>query len=144
MKTKPGQLAWGLLKEIRPRQWIKNLAIFAGLIFSGQLDNPQAIVTSTEAFFLFSFATSAVYLLNDIFDIERDRLHPFKSKRPIAAGMIPVWLALVIALGLISATIPLSYQISPAFFLAILGYLLLQLLYSAYIKSVILLDVMAI
>lgn len=135
---------WGLIKAVRPRQWIKNFAIFTGLIFSGQLDNPQSIILAFAAFFLFSGATSATYLLNDVFDVERDRLHPFKSKRPVAAGIIPVPVAVVLALLLIAMVLPLSYKLSPPFFLAVLLYLCLQLLYSSYIKQVILLDVMAI
>lgn len=136
--------AWSLFKAVRPRQWIKNFAIFAAVIFSGQLDNPVALSLAFQAFLVFCGATSSIYLLNDVFDIERDRLHPFKSKRPIAAGIIPIWLAVSLAIVLIILVLPLSYQITPALFLAILSYLLLQLFYSSYLKTTILLDVMAI
>lgn len=135
---------WALAREVRPRQWIKNFALFAGLIFSGQLNNSQAFVTVLYAWFIFSMATSATYLLNDIFDVERDRLHPFKKNRPIAAGLIPIKAALGIALGLIAFALVTSYFLTPSFFLAILGYLILQMFYSSYLKSTILLDVMAI
>ncbi len=135
---------WGLVKAVRPRQWIKNLVIFAALIFAGQLDNPSAVSLVFQAFIVFCATTSAVYLINDIFDIERDRLHPFKSRRPIAAGIIPVSSALAIALGIIVLILPISYTISPALFLAVLAYLFLQLFYSSYLKTTILLDVMAI
>lgn len=135
---------WALIRETRPRQWIKNFAIFAGLIFSGQLDNAQSVITLFYAFWLFNATTSATYILNDVFDIERDRLHPFKKKRPIAAGLIPISTTLIIALLTISTVLPLSYYLSPSFFIAIVIYLILQLFYSAYIKSIILLDVMAI
>ena len=135
---------YSLLKAVRPRQWIKNFAIFAGLIFSGLLDNPYSVMSATAGFFLFCSATSATYLLNDIFDIERDRLHPFKKNRPIASGAIPVNVALIIALLLIVITFPLSYKLSPSFFLAVVAYIILQVFYSAYIKQIILLDVMAI
>ncbi len=144
MLSSPIKFFWALLKEVRPRQWIKNFALFAGLIFSGQLDSPTALNSVISAFILFCGATSATYLLNDVFDVERDRLHPFKSKRPIAAGLIGVKTALTLALLLICFIIPFSYALSPAFFIGILLYLLLQLFYSTYIKSVILLDVMAI
>lgn len=135
---------WELLREVRPRQWIKNFALFAGLIFSGQLDNPLAVITLIKAFFIFCGVTSSIYLINDIFDIERDRVHPFKRKRPIASGSIPVPVALSIALLLIVTLLPISYYLSPSFFLTIVAYFVLQLLYSSYIKSMILLDVMAI
>lgn len=137
-------ILWAIFRAVRPRQWIKNFALFAGLIFSGQLDNLNSVWLSIEAFFIFSIATSSIYLLNDVFDIDRDRQHPFKSKRPIAAGLIPIWVALTLALVLITLVLPISYNLSPALFLAILGYLLLQLLYSAYLKNIILIDVMAI
>src|SRR5579872_5760668 len=92
IETTPGlSLAWALFRALRPRQWIKNFALFAGLVFAGMLDNPIAITKAEQAFIIFCAASSATYLLNDVFDIERDRLHPFKSKRPIAAGLIPIW-----------------------------------------------------
>jgi 4-hydroxybenzoate polyprenyltransferase len=138
------QFGWGLVKAVRPRQWIKNLVIFAALLFANQLDNPLAVLLVFQTFLIFCLTTSAVYLLNDVFDIERDKLHPFKSKRPIASGIVPEKSAVAIALGLIVLVLPLSYSISPALFLAILGYLFLQLLYSSYLKTTILLDVMAI
>lgn len=133
-----------LAHAIRVRQWIKNFSLFAGLIFAGQLSNPSLVLITTKAFFIFCAASSATYLLNDVFDIERDRLHPFKSKRPVAAGIIPVPIALILALVIIIIVLPLAYFLSPAFFLAVLTYLILQLLYSAYLKSIILLDVMTI
>lgn len=138
------KLVWAVLKALRPRQWIKNLALFAGLVFSGKLDNPAAFLTVTFAFAIFSGIASAIYLLNDVFDIERDKLHPLKSQRPIAAGIVPVKLAVGLAFLLIFTMLPLSYQVSPVLFYAVLAYLILQLFYSAYLKSVILLDVMVI
>lgn len=137
-------LFWAFIRAIRPRQWIKNFALFTGLVFSGQLDQPSTISIVIQAFLLFSAATSATYLLNDIFDIDRDRLHPFKKGRPIAAGLIPVPIAVMVALLLIIFVLPMSYRLSTPFFLAILLYLLLQLLYSSFLKSIILLDVMVI
>ena len=135
---------WGLIKATRPRQWVKNLSLFAGLIFSRQLDNSDALFTIIKCFIVFSGLTSAVYLLNDVFDIERDRLHPFKRNRPIASGLISVNFAITFSLVLIFFLLPLSFKISPAFFLACVAYLTLQILYSAYLKSLILIDVMAI
>lgn len=138
------QLIWGLIKAVRPRQWIKNFALFAGLIFSGQLENPVARTTAVEAFIIFCGLSSATYLINDVFDIERDKQHPFKSKRPIASGIVPPTLAIVIALVLIAVLLELAYIITPALFYAGLAYLLLQVVYSSYLKSVILLDVIVI
>src|SRR3989344_3928036 len=133
---------WGLIKTGRPRQWIKNFALFAGLIFSGQLDSPNSFFIVTQAFIIFCGLSSATYYINDVFDIERDKQHPFKKRRPIASGLIPPGVAIAIAIILITILLPLSYNLNPSFFYAALGYLVLQLLYSAYFKSIILLDVM--
>ncbi len=138
------QFIWGIIKEVRPRQWIKNFALFAGLIYSRQLDNPVALVLVVKAFVIFSGLTSAIYLLNDVFDIEKDRQHPFKRKRPIASGIIPVWFAILLSFGLIGLMLPAAYLLSPSFFFTCVSYLVLQLFYSSYIKNIILLDVMAI
>ncbi len=138
------KLFWGLLKASRPRQWIKNFSIFAALIFSGMLIDKTSQIKSLEAFLLFCGFSSATYLLNDVFDIERDKLHPFKAKRPIASGIVPAPLAVVIALFIIVGLLPLAYNLSVAFFLTSVAYLVMQLFYSAYLKQVILLDVMII
>ena len=135
---------WGLIKATRPRQWIKNFAVFAALIFSGTfLDHTNQLKT-LYAFLLFCVFSSATYLLNDVFDINRDKLHPFKKKRPIASGLIPTPLAVALSLGAIVVFLPLSYKLSPSFFFAALAYLLLQLFYSSYLKRIILLDILVI
>ena len=110
------KLLWGLLKAARPRQWIKNLAVFAGLIFSGTLFYTPNLTKTIEVFILFCIFSSATYYLNDVFDVSRDRLHPFKKKRPIASGLIPVKLAVFLALIFIIIGLPLAYSLSPAFF----------------------------
>lgn len=135
---------WGLIKAARPRQWIKNFALFAPLIFSGLLFEPSAQIKASLAFLMFCGFSSATYLLNDVFDIARDRLHPFKRKRPIAAGIIPPILAVILALVIILILLPLAFKLSSAFFLISVTYLILQLFYSAYLKQVILIDVMVI
>ena len=137
-------MIFAIIRAIRPRQWIKNFAIFAGLIFSGSLNNQAAIIATTEAFLIFCGVTAVTYLLNDIFDIERDRLHPFKRKRPIAAGLIPVKFAIILVALLILLLLPLAYLLSVSFFIAVVIYLILQLFYSSFLKTVILLDVMVI
>lgn len=139
-----GQLIWGIIKSARPRQWIKNFALFAGIIFAGQLDNTLALLTIFQSFLVFCGISSATYFLNDVFDIDRDKQHPFKSKRPIAKGVVPVWLAVTVSMGLIAILLPFAYTIAPSLFYAVLAYLVLQLFYSAYLKSVILLDVIVI
>ena len=135
---------WGLIKATRPRQWIKNFAVFAALIFSGTLLDPVSQIKTFQAFVLFCAFSSATYLLNDVFDVNRDKLHPFKKKRPIASGIIPIPFAIGLALFLIVIGLPFAYKLSPAFFFASVTYLVLQLFYSAYLKQIILLDVLVI
>ncbi|MBI4035619.1 decaprenyl-phosphate phosphoribosyltransferase [Candidatus Daviesbacteria bacterium] len=138
------KLFWGLLKAARPRQWIKNFAIFAALIFSGTLLDQSNQLKSLAAFALFCIFSSATYFLNDVFDIARDKLHPFKKKRPIASGLVPVPLAITLALASIIIFLPISYSLSPAFFFAATAYLILQLFYSSFLKQLILIDVLVI
>lgn len=138
------KLLWGLLKTIRPRQWIKNFAVFAALILAGSLFQTDSQIKAFFAFALFCGFSSASYILNDLFDIERDKLHPFKKARAIASGIVPPYLALALAFTIILICLPLSYKLSPAFFGAGILYLILQLLYSAFLKHIILLDVMVI
>lgn len=138
------KLFWGILKAARPRQWIKNFAVFAALIFSGSLFDHTVQFKALAAFLLFCGFSSATYLLNDVFDVDRDKLHPFKNKRPVASGVVPIPVAVILAFLLIILLLPVAYQLSPAFFFAAVAYLLLQLIYSSYLKQVILLDVMVI
>ena len=133
-----------IAKTTRPRQWIKNLALFAPIIFSGKLLSFTDLITIIIAFILFCGLASAMYIINDVLDAPRDRLHPFKKKRPIAAGDLPVPLALTIAFSLILILLPLSYQLSVGFFAIASAYLLLQLAYSFILKHIILIDVMSI
>lgn len=134
----------GLFKSVRPRQWIKNLAVFAALIFTGEFFNPDYFVRVFAAFLIFNAVSSAMYLINDVMDRERDRQHPFKRLRPIARGVIPIPLALAIAFGTIVVSLPIAFSLSPHFFSAVVMYLLLQAAYSALLKHIILIDVIAI
>lgn len=138
-----------LLKTARPRQWIKNVALYAALVFSGfffydPVDAPAYFVTVSYAFFVFCILTSSIYFINDIVDYEADRKHPFKKKRPIASGKISKTLASWIAvLGLVTVAI-LSYKLTPFFQFLAGGYLGLQLLYSKKLKHIPILDVASI
>ncbi len=138
------RILWGIIREVRPRQWIKNGAVFAGLVFSGGLENNFAVTTAFKAFLIFCAATSSAYILNDIFDIERDRQHPFKKNRPIASGLVPLPIAIIIAILLVLLALQQAFQITPSFFFAVAGYMILQIMYSSFLKNVILLDVMTI
>ncbi len=138
-----------LLKTIRPRQWIKNLALYAELVFSGfffytPVDAPSYFVTVSIAFIVFCFLASSVYIINDIVDIEADQHHPFKKKRPIASGELPVPVAVFFAVIGLAIAFLLSLSLSGFFRLLMLAYLLLQVLYAKKTKNVAILDVISI
>jgi 4-hydroxybenzoate polyprenyltransferase len=133
-----------LIKTMRLRQWTKNGFIFFGLIFDRQLFLVEPFLRTVAGFFLFCLISSAVYLLNDIADVEADRNHPEKKFRPIASGKLPVRLASAAALLLIFISIPLGYLLSPLFALILATYLIVNLLYSRWLKHVSILDVLII
>jgi len=135
---------YSVLKLLRPRQWIKNLAIFAAITFSGELFTGTIFQKVLLAFIAFCMLSSATYIINDIFDIKKDRLHPFKRFRPLANGDIPIFFALIIALVLIAASLFLGFFVTLGFFVLAIVYLLVQLLYSTFLKSIAVLDILAI
>jgi 4-hydroxybenzoate polyprenyltransferase len=133
-----------LIKAMRPRQWTKNGFIFFALIFDKQLFSPEPFLRTLQGFFLFCLISSAVYLLNDIADIEADRQHPEKKHRPLASGALPLGLALGAALVLAVIALLLGYLLEPAFAGILAIYLTLNLLYSRWLKHVPILDVLII
>jgi 4-hydroxybenzoate polyprenyltransferase len=138
-----------LLKSCRPRQWIKNVSVYASLLFSGFLfytpkQGTPYFVTVTAAFFIFCLLTSAVYLINDIIDYEADRKHPFKRKRPIASGRLPMSVAKVAAGVLLLTVFFLSFLLPFFFQLLILAYLGSQMFYSKIAKHIAIFDVVLI
>lgn len=133
-----------LIKAMRPRQWTKNGFIFFALIFDKQLFSPAPFLRTLQGFFLFCLISSAVYLFNDIADIEGDRQHPEKKHRPLASGSLPVGVALGTAIVLSLVTLLLGYLLAPAL-AGILGiYLTLNILYSLWLKHIPILDVLII
>lgn len=138
------QIFVNILKSIRPRQAIKNLSLFAPLVFSGNLFIQKKFFTVVWATIIFTILTSSIYLINDIFDLPKDRLHPFKKNRPIAAGRLPIPAALFIAIGGIFISLYLAYLENFFFFLAGLTYLVLQLVYTLFLKNIIVIDVISI
>ena len=131
-----------LIKTMRPRQWTKNGFIFFGLIFDKQLFLPEPFFRTVLGFSLFCLISSAVYLFNDIADVEADRNHPVKKFRPIASGKLPVRVAGSVALLITAVTIPLGYLLSPGFALILATYLIINLLYSRWLKHMAVLDVL--
>jgi len=138
------QFLFNLFKSIRPRQTLKNLSILAPLVFSGGLFITQNLLISIYAVIIFSMMTSSIYLINDIVDLPKDRLHPIKKKRPIASGKLPIPAALFIAILGIFLSLSLSFSLGLFFFLALLLYFVLQIGYIFYLKNIIILDILII
>ena len=117
-----------LLRAFRPRQWVKNLLVFAALIFGQRLSHPASVVMSIYAFVVFCGLSSAVYLVNDVLDREADRHHPLKSRRPIASGAIGAGAALITSAVLTGAGLTAAFMMAPAFGLVAATYILLMTL----------------
>lgn len=130
-----------LLKLIRPKQWIKNFFVFAPLLFSKHIFHVEYLLPAILAFFIFSLASSAVYIINDIMDIESDRVHPKKKYRPIASGEVEIKQALILFSFILILVIIGLFFTNRFFVVVIIAYFLTNLLYSFKIKSIVLLDV---
>jgi len=135
-------MAADIIKSLRPKQWIKNLFILAALIFDRQLINFPAAVRAFWGLIVFCMISSAVYLFNDIFDKQADAVHPVKKNRPIASGRISIGYAAVIGAILSAGGLVWASRLSPAFFLICAAYLIINLLYSKWLKHVPIIDVM--
>ncbi len=133
-----------LLKTMRPRQWTKNGFVFFALIFDKQLFQLEAFLRTLGGFALFCLISSVVYIINDIADIEADRKHPEKKKRPLPSGKLPVRVAWAAAIGLTVIVLPLGWLLSPAFAGVLAAYLVLNLAYSKWLKHIPIVDVLVI
>lgn len=130
-----------LFRLLRPQQWVKNVFVFAGIVFAGRLTDAAALRASLAGFVLFCLVSSGIYILNDIRDREEDRLHPRKSKRPIAAGEVTVGGAALMSVGLLAVGLGGSYALHPRFFAVVAAYFLLQVAYNLFLKQAVILDV---
>jgi len=130
------------VKQLRPKQWAKNVFLFAAIVFSGRFVDPLAVVQVCIGFFSFSMLASSGYILNDYLDREADRKHPKKKYRPIASGALPVPAALVLLLGCLVTGTAAALYLSPTFLVIALVYLATTLSYSFYFKHKVILDVM--
>ncbi len=138
------KLSYNILRLIRPRQWIKNFAVFAAITFTGELFNAPVFEKVLLSFFVFCGLSSATYIINDIFDVKKDRLHPFKKFRPIAHGDVPIGLATVLAISIMLVSLIVASSITPTFFALAITYLFIQFLYSSFLKSLAVIDILAI
>lgn len=134
-----------LIQSLRPKQWYKNLLVFIGLFFAGELFNPSFLILTSVAFVLFCMISGSIYIFNDILDFEKDKLHPVKCKRPIASERLKISHGLIFATILAIATIVVSYiLINITYALLILFYFILMFCYSVFLKHIFLVDSIAI
>jgi 4-hydroxybenzoate polyprenyltransferase len=134
----------GLLRTMRPKQWTKNiLFIFPAIVFDGQLFNADAFLRVALAALLLSLIAGTVYIINDLVDIERDRQHPRKSKRPLPSGQLPVRVAIAGAIVIPIIALVAAFALSWKLCIVLIVYLILQILYSFILKHMVLIDVMA-
>lgn len=131
-----------LFKLLRPRQWIKNFALFAAITFSGQLFNVASFWQVFLGFIAFCLLSSSTYVINDLLDVHKDRLHPFKKNRPIASGKVSVNEAFVMLAVTLGSALVLSFYLNWIFFLIAVIYLVLQMLYSLFFKSIAVFDIL--
>jgi decaprenyl-phosphate phosphoribosyltransferase len=131
-----------ILRLLRPRQWVKNGAIFVALIFSGQLFDATLFSEVAEGFIIFCALSSAIYIINDMLDIEKDRIHPFKRYRPLAHNDVSISLAAGIATVLAIGSLVASYFLSPGFFIIAIIYFVLHVLYSLVFKHIEIIDIL--
>ena len=133
-----------LFKTMRPRQWTKNVFIFAALVFDKQLFVVDSFLRTLAGFALFCLISSCVYIFNDLADVEADRQHPDKKNRPIASGKLPVNTAWAAGIIFVIVAVSLAYLLAPAFAIVVAAYFLLNLTYSLSLKHVAILDVLII
>lgn len=132
------------VRLLRPRQWIKNVVVFAGLIFAGRLGEPDFLTHALAAFVTFCLLSSAVYVVNDIIDVEKDRLHPKKKSRPLAAGQVSVGGAGFFAAALTLLGLVMGFLLGPRFGVTCAAFVLLNFLYSVLLKRAAMIDVLTI
>jgi len=135
---------WYLIVSMRPKQWTKNLVLFAGVVFSKRFTDPELVRLSLSGFLVFCGLSGAVYILNDIFDRDRDREHPKKTARPIASGKIGPGAAAGFAAFLIVALLAASWRLGGEFFVLAALFVAVNLAYSLVFRNVVILDVIAI
>jgi 4-hydroxybenzoate polyprenyltransferase len=133
-----------LFKSMRPKQWAKNVFVFIPLLFDEKLFSPVPLLRSVAAAIIFSLVSSAVYMMNDLGDIERDKLRPVKRNRPLASGALSPSVARAAVIGIPLICLPLAWLLHPYFFLIVLLYLVQNIAYTYWLKHVVILDAMSV
>jgi 4-hydroxybenzoate polyprenyltransferase len=136
-----GRLAAGLIRSMRPKQWTKNIFIFAALVFDGKLFQLEPLINTLIGFVVLCLLSSAVYLINDCADVNADRAHPIKRYRPIARGDLPIPLAIGWAVVLTAGALGIGFALDVRFGAIAAAYFLLTTLYTFSLKHLVVLDV---
>ncbi len=139
-----GQLLFAIIKTARPRQWLKNFAIYTTILFTGNLFEANLFWKSTVGFLAFCLLSSSNYVFNDILDRARDRKHPFKKFRPVASGALPLPLAVGASLTMAGVGLALSFSLGRSFIILSLIFLILQYAYSLFLKHISVIDILVI
>jgi len=134
----------GLIKTMRPKQWVKNVFVFAPLIFDEKLFQVHYLVRTIAGFILLCATSGAVYIINDLADVERDRNHPEKRRRPLAAGQLGTRTATIAAVLIIVIALPLGLLLDPVLGAILAAYLVVQIAYSFWLKDAVIIDVMVV
>ncbi|MCD4655438.1 decaprenyl-phosphate phosphoribosyltransferase [bacterium] len=138
------KLLAALIETMRPKQWIKNLLVYAGALFSLKFFDPSSLFRATAAFFLFCMISGCVYIMNDLFDYKRDLVHPEKRNRPIPSGRLPRSVALTALIVIFILSFGISFWLSFKFGLVALIYFVMNIAYSLKLKHLVIIDVMII
>lgn len=133
---------YGLLRTLRPRQWIKNGLVFMALLFDQKLFVWPLLLRTILAFILFCMISSTVYIINDLADLEKDKQHPKKKRRALPSGQLQPWFAILGAMAILAVCLPISFWLNVYFGLIVLAYFVMQLAYSFALKHVVIIDVM--
>jgi len=139
-----GKILYAIVKTARPRQWLKNIALFTTILFTGNIFNRQLFIVAFAGFISFCFLASSNYLFNDVLDAPSDRRHPFKKFRPVASGLLTVPMALSTSLLMMLAGLLLAYNLGSAFFLLAVLFIILQYGYSLILKKISVIDILTI
>jgi len=133
-----------ILLSMRPEQWIKNFFVFTALLFSKNLLNPSKDIEAIIGFTIFCMITGCAYMINDLVDLEKDKLHPAKSRRPLASGKLKKDTAVKIVVLVCLASLFFAFYMNILFGIIVLAYFLLNIGYSIYLKNIVIIDVVSI
>ncbi len=138
------QLLYAIFKTARPRQWLKNVAVFTTILFTGQLFVPKLFWATVWAFVAFCLLASSNYIVNDVLDAPADRKHPFKKFRPVASGKLPVKTAAIVTLVFLLTGLTIAMNLGRSFFILSLVFVSLQYAYSLLLKKIPVVDILTI